>query len=121
MCRMLCLVDNFLRDYEAIMKSFREVAKKDPIITGKEGDFISHDDGWGYVFHSKIQLKYFSSGYPVFESPIPDFPEGKLLMHARKAASGEPVGTLASHPHFESDEYYEVYLAHNGWFYKIAR
>lgn len=120
MCRMLCLAGNYLPEYSSIMRSFWEITEKDPIITNKDGTFTSHDDGWGYVFHDGKDLEYFRSYEPIFKSSIPELPEGKIIMHARKAAPGEPKGIFACHPHFESDENYEVYLAHNGWFDKAA-
>lgn len=120
MCRMFCLTGDYSDDFDAIRRSFLEVTKKDPIITSKEGNFTSHDHGWGYVHQSGKSLDYYRSSNPVFESALPDFSSGNLIVHARKAATGEPMGTMASHPHFESDDRYEVFLAHNGWFNKQA-
>lgn len=120
MCRMFCLTGNYSDDFDSIMKSFLEVTKNDPLITAKEGNFKSHDHGWGYVYQSGESVDFFRSSKPVFNSTIPGFTYGNLIVHARKAATGEPMGTMASHPHFESDDQYEVYLAHNGWFNKPA-
>lgn len=120
MCRMFCLTGDYSDDFGLIFKSFLEVTKNDPIITAKEGDFRSHDHGWGYVYHSGKSVDYFRSSVPVFNSTMPEFYNGNLIVHARRAATGEPMGTMASHPHFESDDQYEVYLAHNGWFNKSA-
>jgi predicted glutamine amidotransferase len=120
MCRMFCLTGNYSDDFDSIMKSFLEVTKNDPLITAKEGNFKSHDHGWGYVHHSDESINYFRSNMPVFNSTISEFSYGNLIIHARKAATGEPLGTMATHPHFESDDQYEVYLAHNGWFNKSA-
>ena len=120
MCRMFCLTGNYSDDFDSIMKSFVEVTKNDPLITAKEGNFKSHDHGWGYVHHSDESINYFRSNMPVFNSTISEFSYGNLIIHARKAATGEPLGTMATHPHFESDDQYEVYLAHNGWSNKSA-
>ncbi|MEM0134129.1 MAG: class II glutamine amidotransferase [Thermoplasmatales archaeon] len=106
--------------YQGITRSFWEITKKDPIITSKEGNFTSHNDGWGYVHYNNSTLEFFRSKIPVFDSAIPTFSSGNLIIHARKAAPGEPVGILASHPHNETNEEYDVFLAHNGWFDKQA-
>ena len=120
MCRMFCLSGDYSDVFDSIRNSFLEITKKDPIITEKEGDFTAHDHGWGYVHHSGESVDYFRSNIPVFNSTFPGFSHGNLVVHARRAAAGEPMGTIASHPHFESDDKYEVYLAHNGWFNKPA-
>lgn len=117
---MFCLSGNYSKDYQRIIESFLEITKKDPIITNKEGNFTSHDHGWGYVHHDEYSLNFFRSKVPVFESDVPKFSSGNLIFHARKAAPGEPMGILASHPHYEIDEEYEVFLSHNGWFDKQA-
>ncbi len=120
MCRMFCLTGDYSDVFDSIRKSFFEITKKDPIITAKEGDFTAHDHGWGYAHHSGESVDYFRSSMPVFNSTIPGFSHGNLIVHARRAATGEPMGTIASHPHFEFDDQYEVYLTHNGWFNKLA-
>lgn len=117
---MFSITGDYGSDFKAITDSFLEITKNDPIITSKEGDFTSHDHGWGYVLHDEENLDFFRSKTPVFDTTLPLFSSGNLVMHARKAASGEPMGTLACHPHFESDNRYEVFLAHNGWFDKKA-
>ena len=120
MCRMFCLAGNYGSDFPSISRAFKEITEKDPIITSKEGDFTSHDDGWGYVHHRNHGLDYYRSADPVFKSEFPDFEKGNLVVHARKAAPKEPMGTSSCHPHFEMDERYEVFLSHNGWFDKYA-
>ena len=120
MCRMFSLSGDFSNEYRKIMTSFLDVTRHDPLSTNSDGSFTSHDHGYGYVHYDNSSLEFFRSKTPVFESLIPDFTSGQFIMHARKAAPGEPIGTLESHPHYEVDEDYEVFLAHNGWFDKKA-
>ena len=118
MCRMFCLSGDFSKEYKKILDSFIEVTRNDTLSVNSDGSLTSHDHGYGYVRYDSSSLEFFRSRTPVFESNIQDFRSGQFIMHARKAAPDEPVGTLESHPHYEVDEDYEVFLAHNGWFDK---
>ncbi len=120
MCRMFCLKGDYSSDFPSIARAFKAVTEKDPIITSREGNFTSHDDGWGYVHQLDQGIDYYRSARPVFKSSMPAFSGGNLVVHARKAAPKEPMGTSACHPHLEIDEKYEVFLSHNGWFDKFA-
>ena len=120
MCRMFCLSGGYSSVFPDIKKAFMEITRRDPIISNGDGTYTSHDDGWGYVHHDGSTIVYGRSENPVFDSEIPPFKSGNLVVHARKAAPNEPVGASSSHPHMEYDERYEVYLSHNGWFDKFA-
>lgn len=120
MCRMFCLSGNYSKVYKEIVNSFLEITRSDPLSMDKNGVLTSHDHGWGFVHYDDSSLEFLRSKVPVFESNVPYFNSGEFVIHARKAAPSEPIGTLESHPHIEIDEDYEVYLAHNGWFDKQA-
>ena len=120
MCRMFCLSGEYSSVFPDIKKAFMEVTRRDPIISNSDGTYTSHDDGWGYVHHDGSTIVYGRSGNPVFNSEIPPFKSGNLVIHARKAAPNEPFGASSSHPHMEYDGRFEVYLSHNGWFDKFA-
>jgi predicted glutamine amidotransferase len=84
-----------------------------------------HDTGWGAVWYSETDQKYYRSRKPIFDDEsAPNFflsqdVNGSLvgLSHARLAAPDEPKRTaLDSHPfstHIGDDEL--IYVTHNGW------
>ncbi len=112
---MFMITGNFGNDTESIYKSLREVAERDPVLVREKSSWSSHSDGWGIVSIGTSKIGHVRSSQPLFESGIPELiNSGIMLMHARKASSGEPAGTLMSHPYVYSDNDYTVFLAHNG-------
>ena len=94
------------------------------ISAAKDDDFRanrgSHDSGWGGVWYSEKDQRYYRTTTPIFEDPKATqfFEKDDPIVgisHARLKAEGEPVrGPYDSHPfeaHF-GDEL--VYLTHNG-------
>jgi predicted glutamine amidotransferase len=88
----------------------------------------SHDSGWGGVWYSEREEKYYRTTTPIFEDPksAQFFDQNDPIVglsHARLKAEGEPVrGPYDSHPfeaHFGEEL---VYLSHNGHIdkYKLA-
>jgi predicted glutamine amidotransferase len=110
---MFCLKGEFEEDFPAIFEALQEVARSDPLLHGE-----SHSDGWGYVYYDGSSLVHERQREPVYAASVPNVKSGFVVVHARNAAPGEPLGALNSHPHRRSDRRYELYLAHNGWFDK---
>lgn len=116
MCRFLAITGNYLDDFPGIFKSLQDVAEYDRLfydIYGKEMD-PNHPDGWGYVNFSgdTIDLKKFAD--PVFKSSQPSIKNGDLIIHARKASKGQPLGALNAHPFSRSFRNSEMFMVHNG-------
>ncbi len=119
MCRMFSINGDFRKDIDAILNSLRDVTRKDPLLRDGEGRPESHPDGWGYVSLSQKSIDYRRYEKPFFKSKMPDLLEpGLLMVHVRKAADGEPLGFLNSHPHHKSTTEYDLYLCHNGQYNK---
>ncbi len=110
---------DFSEDYENLFLALKDVAKEDPIRKEMHSSWVSHDDGWGFVYYDDSTVIHERFVRPIFESNIVKIPSnGILIMHARKAGEIEPKGVMHSHPHRRSDRNYEVFLAHNGSFDK---
>lgn len=119
MCRMAILSGDYSRDLKSIFNALSDACRDDWLYERVYGKRISHDDGWGYLFMSHDRIIYDRIGNPVFQSQMPDIPgSGILMIHARKAAEGEPLGVLNCHPHHREDFRGDVYLSHNGAFHK---
>jgi predicted glutamine amidotransferase len=116
---MFLLVGDYSTDLPNIFESLKDAAYDDLIYHQVYKRKISHDDGWGYVLLSQDSVHYDRIYKPIFECDLPVLPgSGALLMHARKAAEGEPLGPLNCHPHHRSNYLLDVYLSHNGAFDK---
>jgi len=85
----------------------------------------SHDNGWGGVWYSIGEQKYYRSVTPIFKDKIAsNFFNGDSreshdslmgLSHARLAAKGEPIrGPFDSHPFSTHIGEELVYVTHNG-------
>lgn len=119
LCRMFTMFGDFGSDVQRIFDSLVEVCESDPLFPVERKKKPSHDDGWGYVTLDDDSIDFRRYRSPIFRSRRPDFPDhGIVVVHARKAASGEPVGMLDSHPHHRSNTEYDVYLVHNGSYNK---
>lgn len=119
MCRMALVWGDLEGDFEAIYKSLADVAQKDPLLVDKEGKNKQHKDGWGFLNLSGDSLIVKREIAPLtVNSERPIAKKGAVILHARLAAPNEPMGILNVHPFHASDESYDVYLAHNGWFDK---
>lgn len=115
MCRMFSLYGDYRNDVDDLLNSLREVSRRDPLRNDEEGHPISHNDGWGYIELNSKYVDYKRYKSPIFKTKLPEFREqGFLMVHARKAATGEPLGLLNSHPHHKSTPEYDLYLCHNG-------
>jgi|ECHhosMinimDraft_1075155.scaffolds.fasta_scaffold00757_6 predicted glutamine amidotransferase len=114
MCRMFAYYGSSRERLLTLMDCLRQAARRDVLIPGGAG---SHDDGWGMVILTKEGVLHYRSGKPVFEDQveIPRFHgEVMAIVHARKAADGQPVGSHFSHPFVESNDRFTLYMAHNG-------
>lgn len=119
LCRMFTMFGDFKSDANDVFESLVEVCRHDPLFPEDRKGNPSHDDGWGYVAMDENSIDFRRYRKPIFNSRKPEFPEsGILVVHARKAAAGEPVGMLDSHPHHRSNTEYDVYLVHNGSYRK---
>ncbi len=116
---MFMLTGDFTEDLDGIFKSLYEVCRNDPLFPAQWKKEACHDSGWGYVFTDNDVIDFKRYRRPVYDCPVPEIGSGgKLIVHVRKAASGEPVGLLDSHPHHRGDNEYDVYLVHNGSYNK---
>lgn len=116
---MFTVVGNFGSDVSNLFDSLVEVCKKDPDFPSDWKANPSHDDGWGYVSYEDESIDFKRYRDAIFNSEVPKFNDnGILVVHARKAASGEPVGLLDAHPHHRGNSQYDVYLVHNGSYNK---
>lgn len=119
MCRMLMLKGDYSTDLPMIFEALKDASLDDWVYQDVYGKHISHDDGWGYVSINEESIRYDRIYKPVFDCDLPNLPDhGTLIIHARKAADGEPLGPLNCHPHHRSDPLLDVYLSHNGAFDK---
>ena len=119
MCRMFMLTGDYSADLPRIFESLKDAAYDDWIYHEVFKRKISHDDGWGYAVLGADSVHYDRIYKPVFECDLPVLPgNGAMIMHARKAAEGEPLGPLNCHPHHRSDSKLDAYLSHNGAFDK---
>lgn len=116
---MFTVVGKYGDDIGDLFGSLVEVCKNDPFFPPDWNADPVHDDGWGYVMYDENAIDFKRYKEPIFSSKPPEFNrEGLLIVHARKAASGEPVGLLDAHPHHRGDSQYDVYLVHNGSYNK---
>lgn len=116
---MFLLSGDFSKELDGIFNSLNEVCRSDPLFPEDRNKEACHDDGWGYVFNDGDVIEFKRYRKAIFNSEKPSFGRhGKLIVHVRKAASGEPVGLLDSHPHHRGNVDYDVYLVHNGSYNK---
>lgn len=116
---MFMLAGDYSEDLPRIFESLKDAAYDDWVYHDVYKKRISHDDGWGYAVLGKDSVHYDRIYKPVYECDLPDLPgSGLMIMHARKAADGEPLGPLNCHPHHRSDSSLDAYLSHNGAFDK---
>ena len=120
MCRMLAMTGDFSSVFPGIMKAFSEVTRKDPLADKDKDRSESHSDGWGFVFSGNSNIRYEKHYLPFYNDKIPEFGSGSILIHARQAAPGEPMGVSRNHPFYATDGKYDIFLCHNGWFDKGA-
>ncbi len=121
MCRMFGFEGT--PDFGAVLqKALIEAATKDEFSANK----ISHDDGWGGVWYSDSDQSYVRSSLAIFEDGrANEFfrSNNKLItavVHARKAATNEPVrGPYDSHPFSTHLGENLVYVTHNGHVAKL--
>lgn len=116
---MFTVVGNFGPDLDDLFESLLEVCRHDPFFPPDWKAQPCHDDGWGYVTYDGDSIDFKRYKNAIFDSEKPKFNDkGILVVHARKAASGEPIGLLDSHPHHRGNSEYDVYLVHNGSYNK---
>ncbi|MEM3830173.1 MAG: hypothetical protein QXP36_13310 [Conexivisphaerales archaeon] len=122
MCRIILLWGDFKDDFPTIFRSLSDVATEDPLHPKNGDKGFSHKDGWGFLNlnKEKIVLNKYSSPLTRSTEP-PSIFNGVLMVHVRAAAPNEGVGVLNNHPFHVSDDKYDAYIVHNGWFdkYKI--
>jgi len=112
---MFSLYGDYSDDVGDLLNSLKEVSRSDPLRNDEDGNPISHNDGWGYVELSSKFIDYKRYKFPIFKTKLPEIlGPGYLMVHARKAATREPLGILNSHPHHKSTTEYDLYLCHNG-------
>ncbi|GAB6944157.1 class II glutamine amidotransferase [Vulcanisaeta sp. JCM 14467] len=139
MCRLAVAFGRFSNAREVLTSigaSLVRAASMDPY--GR--DFLSeerHSDGWGVFLLrvGKSSALYHRSVKPIFVDNAVDVIEGFLsnvggddavlaMMHARAASTGTPINIFSTHPvRAETTDGYELYMIHNGSFYRddIAR
>ena len=120
MCRMLAMTGDFSHVFPGIVRAFSEVTRKDPLADKDKGRSESHLDGWGFVYSGNGIIRHEKHDLPFFNDEIQDFGSGSIIIHARQAAPGEPMGVSRNHPFYASDGRYDIFLCHNGWFDKDA-
>ena len=139
MCRLAVAFGRFSNAREILIdvgSSLVKAASMDPY--GK--DFLNeekHSDGWGVLLLkiSNSSALYHRSVKPIFMDNAVDIIGGFLsnvngddavlaMMHARAASTGTPINIFSTHPvRAETTNGYELYMIHNGSFYRddIAR
>ncbi len=120
MCRMFALTGDYSPVFTDIVRAFSEVTEKDPLADKNKGRSESHSDGWGLVYSGDGIIRYEKHGLPFFKDKIQEFEPGSIIIHARQAAPGEPMGVSRNHPFYSTDGRYDIFLCHNGWFDKDA-
>lgn len=116
---MFTLFGDYSKDIDSVYDALLEVCRKDPLFPSYWKADPVHNDGWGYVTMTEDAIDFKRYAMPIFDSERPRLTEhGILIVHARKAAPGEPIGVLDAHPHHRGDSDYDVYLVHNGSFNK---
>ncbi len=92
----------------------------DPLMRSR---FKRHGDGWGYVLYTGERLSFGKCELPIYRDVpraleiIPKMTALRmmLVMHARAAGKGQPLGLGAAHPFMgEVGEGGLLFLAHNG-------
>jgi predicted glutamine amidotransferase len=115
---MFMLKGSFSSDFEGIFTSLQEVARVDPLLENKGPSDGSHSDGWGYLNITDSKIEYVKFGTPIFHHEKLDTGDGVIMCHARNAAPNEPLGVNFAHPHYSSNDRFDFFLSHNGWFNK---
>ncbi|MDA8054747.1 MAG: hypothetical protein M0Z77_03720 [Thermoplasmatales archaeon] len=119
MCRIAILWGNFEDEFRSIFQSLSDVASEDPLRLDKDGRKLSHKDGWGFLNINKERIVFNRYSTPLRrDTKVPEISNGIIMMHARAAAPSEGMGVLNNHPFHATDQRYEVYMVHNGWFDK---
>ncbi len=126
MCRLLVFAGEraSLPHIYPFIEAFAESARSDPYlaeVTGGKDE--SHDDGWGYVVVGPSSRTVYKSLRPVFEDvrgrqylkEVLDDEWFLAVLHARKAARGQPVSLENVHPMcVHSAMYGLICVSHNG-------
>lgn len=116
---MFMLSGSYGGHVEVVFNSLNEVCQNDPLFPESYKGKPCHDNGWGYVTIGPDSIDFKRYSTPIFESKTPNLGDsGKVIVHVRKAASGEPTSLLDAHPHHRGNEDYDVYLVHNGSYNK---
>lgn len=116
MCRFLGMDGSYGADFQSIFRSIQDVAEYDKLfynIYGKEMD-PNHPDGWGYVNFNGQLIDFKKFANPIYKSNQPSVENGKIIIHARKASKGQPLGALNAHPFHRSLKNSEIFMVHNG-------
>lgn len=105
MCRLVAFVSREGSDADTLAESLREAARRDRF--AERLGFLSHDDGWGYAFATRINrswsLHFYKASIPMWSDPHSSLSLRGLsvgFMHARKASRGMPRNTFSAHPYF---------------------
>ncbi|RLE60995.1 MAG: hypothetical protein DRJ35_01700 [Thermoprotei archaeon] len=120
MCRLVAFVSREEVEAEVMMRSLRDASRLDRF--AEKLGFLSHDDGWGYAFASKIDgkwgLYFYKTIVPMWNDPhsslsFRGFTVG--FVHARKASKGMPKNTFSAHPYiYTGEDGSLVFLGQNG-------
>jgi len=137
LCRLIAVAarEPPLSDIETLLNALIEASRHDPRLERVSGGArSSHDDGWGLAAVmvverdgvKKVGYIYERSSLPIFD-PLSvkvlkhlvkkacSCTELYIVVHARAASRGEPLGTEAAHPYREDiDSRGAIWFAHNG-------
>lgn len=105
MCRLVAFVSREGVEADVLTRSLREASRLDRF--AEKLGFLSHNDGWGYAFASKISgkwgLYFYKTTMPIWDDPhsslsFRGFTVG--FVHTRRASKGMPKNTFSAHPYF---------------------
>jgi predicted glutamine amidotransferase len=116
MCRLMAISGDFSDVFENLFKSIQDAATYDKYLKELYGDEISpnHPDGWGFVNFNGELINFEKYRDPIYEASPPSIKNGSLMIHARKASKGQPLGALNAHPFHRSLKNSEIFMVHNG-------
>ncbi len=116
MCRLLAVSGDFSEDFFKIFKSIQDAASFDKHLKELYGNEINpnHPDGWGFVNFNGELINYQKFRDPIYEASPPSIRNGNIMIHARKASKGQPLGALNAHPFHRSFKNSEIFMVHNG-------
>lgn len=116
MCRLLAVTGDFSDVFGNLFRSIQDAATYDKHLKELYRDEINpnHPDGWGFVNFNGEEINFEKFRDPIYEASPPSVKNGNLMIHARKASKGQPLGALNAHPFHRSLKNSEIFMVHNG-------